>query len=267
MLKNMKSFPLFVTVLFTLCLATGAAQTTRMKKPELKSFLNMHLEYPEKALERGEEGTVRIGFYTDDKGVVVERSVIEGVSPTIDSAALRLFDLILWQPAESYGLPESGSGEFKIRYHAGKYNQVVKQRGYDRIPLPVGKQDNSFKIYTVKELDEAPKAMLDSIYPDVPHFVAANLAYPEQAQKLAIAGVVNLRFVIETNGLPSNIMIMEPVGGGCTEEAIRVVELIKWRPGIREGMAVRTCYNISVKFDPADELRNKYIPNQTNAGI
>ncbi len=256
---------LLMLMLFTL--AAGISQTTRMKKPELKSFLQMHMEYPATALERGEQGTVKIAFTTNEKGEVTNRKVTAGVSEEVDSAALRLFDLILWEPAEEYGIPAEGQGEFKIKYHTGKYNQLVRKRGYDNTPRVYEPADRSGKIYTVKELDEAPSALLDSIYPDVPHFLAGNLVYPEQADKLAISGVVNLRFVIETNGLPSNIMIIDPVGAGCTEEAIRVVELIQWRPGIKDEKAVRTCYNMSIKFDPADELRNKYIPNQSNTGI
>ncbi|MEJ2595333.1 MAG: energy transducer TonB [bacterium] len=266
----MKRISIRLPLLFSLMVfitAAGISQSTRMKKPELKAFLQMHMEYPAAALDRGEQGTVKISFVTNEQGEVTSRKITAGVSDKVDSAALQLFDLILWQPAEEYGVPVAGQGEFKIKYHPGKYHQMVRKRGYDRIPLAYEPADRSGKIYTVKELDEAPSALLDTIYPDVSHFLAGNLVYPEQADKLAISGVVKLRFVIETNGLPSNIMIIDPVGAGCTEEAIRVVELITWRPGIKDRKAVRTCYNMSITFDPADELRNKYIPNQTNTGI
>ena len=238
-----------------------------MKKPELKSFVNTHIEYPRTALNNKEEGVVKILFTTNDQGKVIKREAITKVSREIDSAALSLFDLILWNPAEDYGLPVEGTSEFKIKYNIGKYRQLVRQRGYDRIVLPYEPLDFSGKIYTVKELNESPKPVLDSIYPSVQHFVAANLEYPESAEKFSVEGIAKLRFVIEANGLPSNIMVIKPVGGGCTEEAIRVMQMIKWRPGIKNGEAVRTCYNLNIKFDAAGELRNKHIPNQSNTGI
>ena len=255
-----------VSILFYFSL-TVICQSTRMKKPELKSFINTHIEYPLSSLNNKEEGVVKILFTTNDKGVVIKREVITKVSDKIDSAAVSLFDLVLWNPAESYGLPVEGTSEFKIRYNISKYNQLVRQRGYDQIALRYIPIDYSGKIYTVKELNESPSAILDSIYPSVQHFVAANLIYPESAEKFSIEGVAKLRFVIEANGLPSNIVVIEPVGGGCTEEAIRVMQLIKWQPGVKNKKAVRTCYNLNIKFDSADELRNKHIPNQSNTGI
>jgi protein TonB len=133
--------------------------------------------------------------------------------------------------------------------------------------LPFEPVSSSLTIYTVKELDKAPEALLDSTYKSAQEFITQNLVLPEAALKLNLIGYVKLRFVIEPNGLPSNLMVIEPLGGGCTEEAIRIVQLLKWFPGIKNQEAVRTCYNLSFKFDPADEIKSKVIPNQSNTGI
>lgn len=254
----------FVIWLFSL---SAVSQTTRMKKPELKSFLNAHMQYPEDAFKNKEQGTVTIQFTTDEEGIVISRKVIKKVSPQVDKAALNLFDLILWSPATKYGISVKGTSEFKLKYSVSKYKLLVKQRGYDRFELPYKPIDDSREIYSVKNNEDSPKPLLDSIYQSVQAFISSQLVYPESARKFSIQGVVKLRFIIETNGLPSNVMVVDAVGGGCTEEAIRVTQLIKWRPGIKENKAVRTCYTLSIKFDPADELRNKHIPNQSNIGI
>ena len=242
-------------------------QSAKMKKPEMRSFLDTHLVYPEKAIEEKKEGIVKILFATDESGMVTKRSIVMSVSSEVDQAALRLFDLILWNPAESYGLPVTGTGDFKIKFNIKKYQNLVKQRGYGKIEPPFTPIDQSIVIYSPKEVDEPPRAVLDSIYQNVQHFLAANLVYPEAAQKVSVSGVVKLKFVIEANGLPSNIEVDIPVGGGCTEEAIVVMQKLKWFPGIKDGKAVRTSYSLNIKFDPAEELRNKHIPNQSNVGI
>jgi hypothetical protein len=119
----------------------------------------------------------------------------------------------------------------------------------------------------MKSLEAPPRAILDSNYTSVHEYIRANLLFPEAAQKLNIEGEVKLRFVVEITGLPSNISILQPVGGGCTEEAIRILKLIRWMPGIVDGKGVRTCYYLNIRFDAAEELKNKYIPNQNTSGI
>ena len=243
------------------------APRTRMPNNIVKPFINAHIEYPKSAFEKGEEGVVLIAFTIDKDGRISDVHVEKSVSQAIDSAAVHLFNLILWEPAKYYGKAVTGESNFKIRYSIKRYKSLVKKRGYNKIPLLFEPLNQSLKIYTVKELDIAPKAVVDSIYHSTQDFIVQNLELPDAALKLNLTGYVKLRFIIEANGLPSNIMIVEPLGGGCTEEAIRVVQMIKWIPGIKNDEAVRTCYNLSFKFDPADVIKSKDIPNQSNTGI
>lgn len=250
----------------------GVSQTYEPPKPRMnkniqKDFIQTHIEYPPQSLKNGEEGKVVLSFTVDKDGKITKVNVVESVSQAVDSAAIQLFSKILWTPAKSYSKPVDGEGEFKIKYDIKKYGGLVKKRGYDKIIYPYLPYDSSSDILTVKQLDQAPEAILDSIFRNVQEFIVNNLEFPESAQKLSIEGSVKLRFVIEPSGLPSNIMIIQPVGGGCTEEAIRITQELKWFPGIKSGKAVRTCYNLTIKFDAADELKNKHIPSQTNSGI
>jgi protein TonB len=42
---------------------------------------------------------------------------------------------------------------------------------------------------------------------------------------------------------------MRGIGGGCDEEAIRVVKAMpKWIPGKQRGVAVRVFFNLPIKF-------------------
>ena len=62
-------------------------------------------------------------------------------------------------------------------------------------------------------------------------FIKENLEYPRQAQLSNIQGTVVLSFIVEPSGLMTNIGVRNSVGGGCNEEAVRVLQLIKWYPG------------------------------------
>jgi TonB family protein len=240
---------------------------TQMPKNLISNFIRMHMQYPEQALKNNEEGTVTIDFTVNNAGEVISKKIAKSVSPTVDSAALRLFSLILWEPAKYLGESVEGESDFKVKYNIKHYQSLVKKRGYDQFLSPYKPVSTSLRIYTVKELDKAPEAIIDPTYKSVREFIISNLSIPEAALKLNVTGIVKLRFIIEANGLPSNIMVIQPLGGGCTEEAIRITQIIKWIPGIKDGEAVRTSYNLSFTFKPSDEIKNKEIPNQSNPGI
>ena len=80
-------------------------------------------------------------------------------------------------------------------------------------------------------------------------FLTSNIKYPAVAKENGIEGTVYLGFVVEKDGSITDVKIKRSVGGGCTEEAMRVVKLMpKWKPGKQQGKAVRVAFTIPVKF-------------------
>ncbi len=80
-------------------------------------------------------------------------------------------------------------------------------------------------------------------------FIAKNVKYPSMARESGIQGRVFVNFVVEPNGSVSNGKVLRGIGGGCDEEAIRVVQSMpKWTPGKQRGKAVRVSFNLPVRF-------------------
>lgn len=80
-------------------------------------------------------------------------------------------------------------------------------------------------------------------------FLSKNINYPEIAKQAGISGIVFVGFIIEKNGSLSNIELLRSIGGGCDEEALRVVKLMpNWIPGKQRGLPVRVKLNLPVKF-------------------
>ena len=99
-------------------------------------------------------------------------------------------------------------------------------------------------IFQVVDEDPVFPGGMDSLYA----FIRQNLRWPETAQG-AIMGKVYVQFVVEPDGTLTNRRILRDIGGGCGEEALRVVKLMpRWSPGKIEGKPVRTLYNMAVRF-------------------
>lgn len=80
-------------------------------------------------------------------------------------------------------------------------------------------------------------------------FLAENIKYPQMAKESGIQGRVFVTFVVERDGRVTDVRVLRGIGGGCDEEAIRVVQSMpKWTPGKQRGKSVRVQYNLPVKF-------------------
>ncbi|MCB2208674.1 MAG: TonB family protein [Bacteroidetes bacterium] len=80
-------------------------------------------------------------------------------------------------------------------------------------------------------------------------YLQNNLRYPQLAKELNIQGRVFLTFVIKKDGSVTDIKLLRGIGGGCDEEAIRVVNnMPKWTPGSQRNKPVRVQFNLPVNF-------------------
>ncbi|PZX92969.1 hypothetical protein DOS84_13965 [Flavobacterium aquariorum] len=81
-------------------------------------------------------------------------------------------------------------------------------------------------------------------------YVGNNFEKPEIDSENAIR--VSVSFVIEKDGSMTDIKILKDPGYGLGAEAIRVLKSLrtKWSPGMFEGKAVRTSYNLPITIQP-----------------
>jgi len=61
-----------------------------------------------------------------------------------------------------------------------------------------------------------------------------------------------MEFVIEKSGSITNIEAVKPLGGGCGEEAYRLVSGLQWRPAVKNGRSVRTLMRVDIEFRLVD---------------
>lgn len=84
-------------------------------------------------------------------------------------------------------------------------------------------------------------------------FIYANIQYPAIARENGVEGTAVISFVVEKDGRVKEAKIVREIGGGCGEEALRVVEQMnndgkRWTPGKQRGKPVRVMFNLPVKF-------------------
>ena len=110
------------------------------------------------------------------------------------------------------------------------------------LDVATSKEDTVYQI--VEDMPKFPggeKALMD--------YVSNNVKYPEEAKNKNIAGRVFVSFVVEKDGSIGEVKVLRGIGGGCDEEAVRVIkEMPKWKPGMQKGKPVRVSYQIPIYF-------------------
>jgi periplasmic protein TonB len=100
-------------------------------------------------------------------------------------------------------------------------------------------------LYIVAEQDPQFPGGMEAMY----QYLNNTIKYPRAAREIGISGTVFLNFVVEKDGSISSVNVLRGIGGGCDEEAIRVVQnMPKWNPGLQRGEPVRVSFNLPVKF-------------------
>lgn len=80
-------------------------------------------------------------------------------------------------------------------------------------------------------------------------FLQKNIKYPAKALKNNIQGVVMINFVVHTDGSIRKANVTKGIGGGCDEEALRVIKKMpKWKPGRQGGKNVPVYFDVPINF-------------------
>lgn len=76
-------------------------------------------------------------------------------------------------------------------------------------------------------------------------FINSQLIYPPTAKRNRIQGECIVGGVLEADGTMSNISVVKNIGGGCGEEAARIVKLLKFKaPGFKQQTSIPVYFKL-----------------------
>ena len=76
-------------------------------------------------------------------------------------------------------------------------------------------------------------------------FINAQVLYPPTAKRNRIQGECIIGGVLEADGTLNNVTVVKNIGGGCGEEAARVVKLLKFNaPGFKSQTSIPVYFKL-----------------------
>lgn len=142
---------------------------------------------------------------------------------------------------------KNGLWQGKCTYTSKTFTELEYTEKYDNGNLISGKsKDNNNKEYTYEKNfveSEPQKGMMHFM-----KYVQKNYKTPDVDKNLD--GRVIIEFVVEKNGELSNFVILNDLGFGTAQEAIRMLKTYPdlWNPGLNKGMPVRVRYSLPIKL-------------------
>lgn len=80
-------------------------------------------------------------------------------------------------------------------------------------------------------------------------YIAKSIVYPEQARTDEVEGKVFVQFIVEPDGSIGDVTLLRGIGGGCDEEALRVIKAMpQWKPARFKGKPTRSRFQIPINF-------------------
>jgi protein TonB len=80
-------------------------------------------------------------------------------------------------------------------------------------------------------------------------FLSQNIQYPEIAKRAGVEGQVIVQFTVSKTGQITGPRVVRGIGGGCDEEALRVVYMMpRWNPGKQNGQPVNVMVTVPIRF-------------------
>ena len=217
-------------------------------------YLSENLRYPPNAQRKGIEGTVIVAFVVNTDGTTTDIEILRSVGGGCDEEVIRIVKgSPKWTPGMQRGTPVRTRMRLPLRFMLGgtDTSRDSTEVSLNAVPLPPAtdgqdsSQEGAALFFDLVDTPPSPVGGLEAWQ----RHLSDNLTYPTSARMKGIQGTVLVSFIVNTDGTIEGIELVQGIGGGCDEEAIRTIKISpNWTPGMIKGKAVRTRMKIPISF-------------------
>lgn len=206
----------------------------------LLTHINKEFKYPPLAKENGIKGEIAVEFQVNKTGKIDTINLLNNLGFGCDEEVVRILKTIPdFIPATRYGENVSVKDTLILRFDGGR-----------RLIDPLYKIANVIPAFGDCGALSSNSEISDCNKKAAHDFFLSHFNYPKQAKRKKIEGYVQVMAVVEKDGKISNAFIMQNLGYGCGEEALRIVNMMpKWKPATHRGKNVRHLYSVLFEFE------------------
>jgi TonB family protein len=216
-------------------------------REKIAQHLVTYLKYPPEAKKAGEEGVAVISFVVRKDGDVTDLMLDEDPGYGMGAAAMKAVKRLSkeWLPGEHLGEVASVRMKIPVQFEIPDEQVEEKSAIQSTDVYTVVDEMPSFKGCGGKDAVESRKCTFQKIM----EYTNTNLKYPEEAKTAKVEGTVKVKFIIDEEGNVTSPSIVEGIGGGCDEEALRLISSMpQWNAGHQDGQPVKVEMELPLRF-------------------
>lgn len=212
---------------------------------KMMEFIFKNLKYPKAAQEKGIEGMVVVKFIIEKDGSISDAEIVRSIGGGCDEEVLKLVYMMPnWTPGKQRGKDVRVQFNLPVKFKLDSDAPTDKKKSIDKKPMFAACEDAEDKGKC------ANGKMFD--------FILENLKYPKAAKAAGLEGKVVVKFTIDADGAVKEAEVVQGIGGGCDEEALRVVNLMpNWIPATKEGKPVAVELSLPFQFALPKEMTSE----------
>jgi TonB family protein len=198
-------------------------------------YIRKNLQLPAQGQKAAKQGKVWLQFIVDIDGSISNITVVSSLGAGYDQEAIRLVkDGPAWIPGMKNGLPVAVRKVMPVNFES-----IFPESLYTHIELISDKP---------AENQPAPVDGIEAFYKKI----SRTVTYPFPARDKLIEGQVWVQFTVNTNGILTDLEVVQSVHTALDQEAIRVVSEagLLWKPAIIDGQAqaMKLLFPVSFKL-------------------
>lgn len=122
---------------------------------------------------------------------------------------------------------------------------ILREKNGKKVLVVTATEPTGEEVFEITEIQPKPAGGMEGWM----NYLVESIKYPEEAKERGIEGTVVMAFIVNSDGTISDIETLRSIGGGCDQEAMRVIQNApKWTPGQLGGKAVRVRMRLPLQF-------------------
>ena len=122
---------------------------------------------------------------------------------------------------------------------------ILREKNGKKVLVVTATEPTGEEVFEITEIQPKPAGGMEGWM----NYLVESIKYPEEAKERGIEGTVVMAFIVNSDGTISDIETLRGIGGGCDQEAMRVIQNApKWTPGQLGGKAVRVRMRLPLQF-------------------
>jgi len=208
--------------------AEVSGSVERLTIKSLKRTLETKPSYTEQARMAGVEGTVVVYAEITTEGVPENLRILRNLGFGLDEEALRAVQQWRFEPNSEDGKLSRVATYVPVRFRLDR--QIYGAQ------LPAGMGGN--EIFQIAEGGITAPRIISRVEP----------TYTEEARTGKVSGTVVLFAEISSAGTVENVVVLNKLGKGLDEMAVRAIKQWKFSPAVKDGRPVAVMITIEMNF-------------------